>query len=350
MSVEMQDHAFVKENAAGLAIQKSRQSDPEAILARNLGPAFGEYRRRWRETDDFRQVPAWPLHLDVDTNYSCNLRCAMCPLGVPGHELPYGTRLLDKKLYARVIQEGADQGLCSIRLGLTGEPLLRGDIVEFVDIARRAGLLDIMLITNAMLLTPDMSGRLIDAGLTRLQVSIDAVTAPTYAQLRRGGDYETVINHVAGFIETRERAGVELPLLRVSFVRTAVNQHELEAFEDYWQPRADYVAIQEYADLVGTPESMALIPDDRKVIDQFRCPDPFQRMALFVNGDLFGCCSDHGRDYPWGNAFQDDVGTVWRSEVAARLRDLHRQGRWYDHPACRACGLASVARLPATAA
>jgi len=107
---------------------------------------------------------------------------------------------------------------------------------------------------------------------------------------------------------------------------------------------------EEYADLVGTPESMALIPPDRKVIDQFRCPDPFQRMALFVNGDLFGCCSDHGREYPWGNALQDDVGAVWRSEVASRLRDLHRQGRWYDHPACRACGLASVARLPATAA
>ncbi len=350
MTAEVQGHVFLKENAAGLAVQRSRRRDPEAVLTENLGARYVEYRRQWRRTEDFLSVPDWPLHLDVDTNYSCNLRCAMCPLGVPGRELPYGNRLLDKKLYARVIAEGAARGLSAVRLGLTGEPLLRGDILEFVDIAREAGLVDVMLITNGLLLTPDISRRLIGAGLTRLQVSLDAVTAETYARLRRGGNYQTVIRNVSAFIEARDRAGVELPLLRVSFVRTAVNAPELPAFEDFWQDRADYVAVQEYADLVGTPESRALIPADRREVPDFRCPDPFQRLALFVNGDLFGCCSDHGREYPWGNAHRDDIGRVWRSRAAEDLRALQARGEWYRHPACRACGLASVARLPNEAA
>jgi radical SAM protein with 4Fe4S-binding SPASM domain len=350
MTVEVQEHVFLKENAAGLAVQRSRLRDPEAVLTANLGDRYTAYRRMWRQSENFQIVPDWPLHLDVDTNYSCNLRCAMCPLGVPGREVPYGNRLLDKKLYARVITEGAARGLCAVRLGLTGEPLLRGDILEFVDLARRAGVVDIMLITNGLLLTPEISRRLIDAGLTRLQVSLDAVTAETYARLRRGGDFETVMNNVAGFLAARDEAGSDLPLLRVSFVRTAVNAPELDTFEDYWQDRADYVAVQEYADLVGTPESQALIPADRREVMDFRCPDPFQRLSLFVNGDLFGCCADHGREYPWGNAHRDEVGRVWRSRAAENLRDLQRQGRWYDHPACRKCGLASVARLPNEAA
>jgi radical SAM protein with 4Fe4S-binding SPASM domain len=350
MTVEMQDHVFLKENAAGLAVQHSRRWDPEAVLTENLGARYVEYRRQWRESEQFGAVPDWPLHLDVDTNYSCNLRCVMCPLGVPGRELPYGARLLDKRLYARVIEEGAARGLCAVRLGLTGEPLLRGDILDFVDIARRAGLVDIMLITNGMLLTPEISRRLIEAGLTRLQVSIDAVTAPTYAKLRRGGNFETVVRNVAGFLAARDEAGSDLPLLRVSFVRTAVNNHELEAFEDFWQDRADYVSVQEYADLVDTPESAALIPSDRREMTDFRCPDPWQRLALFVNGDVFGCCSDHGREYPWGNAFRDDIGHIWRSKAAETLRGLQQRGEWYRHPACRACGLASVARLPNEAA
>ncbi|MBU0513912.1 MAG: radical SAM protein [Proteobacteria bacterium] len=343
-------HWFVKENAAGLSIQRAPKLNPEKTIAGAVGERFNEYRREWQRTETFSYVPDYPLHLDVDTNYTCNLRCSMCPHGAPGKAIKYEHRLLDFNLYWDVIRDGAEKGLAAVRLGMTGEPLLRRDIVDFVDAARQAGLVDIMLISNGMLLTPELSSRLIDAGLTRLQVSLDAVTQETYQKLRQGGCLETVKNNIEEFLKIRDGIkGKDIPVLRVSFVRTSVNAHEQDAFEDYWEPHANYVSIQEYADLVGTPESMALIPADRKVIDEFRCPDPFQRMALFVNGDLFGCCSDHGREYPWGNAFQDDVGAVWRSDTAERLRDLHVQGHWWRHPACRACGLASVARLPAGA-
>ena len=340
------EHAFVKQNAAGLAVQRARRKNPEDILAQHLGQPFVDYRRRWKESESFETVPPFPIHLDVDTNYTCNLRCSMCPLGEAGRAVGYDVKSLDKDLYARVIEEGAKKGLASVRLGLTGEPLMRPDIIDFIDLAREAGLVDIMLITNGMLLTAGLSIRLINSGLTRLQVSIDAVTEDVYRQIRRRGSLDQVQRNIDSFLKLRRQSGQDLPLLRVSFVRTAVNLHQREEFEDLWHQKADYVSIQEYADLLGTPESRALFPDDRTRTTTFKCPDPFQRLALFVNGDLFGCCSDHGRTYPWGNANVDRIEDVWHSEAAKELREIHRHNRWYDHPACRECGVNSVAILP----
>jgi cyclic pyranopterin phosphate synthase len=53
--------------------------------------------------------------------------------------------------------------------------------------AREAGILDISLITNGSLLTPARAKALMEAGLTRLMVSVDAAPPKTKARGRPGG-------------------------------------------------------------------------------------------------------------------------------------------------------------------
>jgi radical SAM protein with 4Fe4S-binding SPASM domain len=122
----------------------------------------------------------------------------------------------------------------------------------------------------------------------------------------------------------------------------SLNTGEKDAFYDFWKERADYVSIQAYANILER-EDTAFFADQRPLAAAFRCPDPWQRMSLFVNGDLFPCCSDFGRLAPLGSARDTTVARVWSSESARRLRRLHRQGRWSEEPVCRRCALASTA-------
>ncbi|MFH1140040.1 MAG: radical SAM protein [Pseudomonadota bacterium] len=333
--------AFLQVDPTGRTVMVGAKKSPDQVMTKAFGEPYLDYRRAWAEAERFAKKTDWPLHLDVDVNVTCNLACVMCPLGQKKFPVPYDRKFLEFDLYRRVLTEGASRGLAALRLGVTGEPLLRPDISDFVRLARDLGVLDIMLITNGLLLTPEMSGTLMDAGLTRLMVSLDAIRPETYLRLRPGGNFQQTMANVMTFLELRNSRGRSLPLLRVSFVRTALNHGEQDEFKAFWESRADYLGFQEYSDLMETG-GPGLFPPDRRRTTDFRCADPWQRMSLFVNGDLFPCCSDFGRLRPIGNANRAGVEQAWKSEAAEKLRELHREGRWAEHPICRRCAAVST--------
>ena len=336
---------YEQSNDAQRAVLVGLNKSPDAVMRRRFGSAYDKYRQAWDRSGRFESIPDWPLHLDVDTNYTCNLNCVMCPLGTPGFPIDYQKKWLDFDLYRGVLTEGARRGLASVRIGLTGEPLLRPDIPDFIRLARDLGLIDIMLITNGVLLTWDMGRELIEAGLTRLMVSLDAVRPETYRRIRRGGQLERTVGNVLNFLDLRREMGRDLPLVRVSFIRMSFNEDEKNDFENFWQDRADYFSFQEYANILESPDT-DFFPSRPKKAERFRCPDPWQRLSLFVNGDLFPCCSDFGRLAPLGNARQTTVARLWHSSEAHRLRQLHQRGDWSADPICRRCAASSTAATP----
>lgn len=334
--------AYYQTNQTLRAALVAEKQSPDQVLEQAFGEPFVRYREKWRATERFELETPWPLHLDVDTNYTCNLRCIMCPLGQKGHDMGYAGRFLDFNLYEKVIREGVESGLRALRLGLTGEPLLRPDIIEFVSLARSLGVMDVMLITNGLLLDEERSRDLIESGLVRLHVSVDAATETTYQRIRRGGSLGTVTQNILNFLDLRNSMGLGLPLVRVSYVDMSLNAGERNAFYDFWKDKADYVSIQAYANILERGDT-AFFTEERTLTPSFRCPDPWQRMSLFVNGDLFPCCSDFGRLAPMGSALDTPVARVWQSPAARRLRRLQREGRWREEPVCRRCALASTA-------
>lgn len=292
--------------------------DPNQILIELLGPAFRTYRQAFARAEGGAR-PACPLHLDVDVTTACNLQCPMCPAGDAGHNFP-GFRkgcYLDRELYRRALSEGQSFGLPSVRLGMTGEPLLIPDIDQWVREAAEAGVLDISLITNGRLLTPEMSRRLIAAGLTRLMISVDAATAEVYGRVRPGGDWNLLMVNIKEFLRLRTEADSPLPLLRVSFVEMAANKADREDFLALFEPLADYISLQRYQNILGRSDT-DFSPEKKATSGGF-CAEPFARLALHADGGLFPCCSDFGRQKPLGNLVTGGLLATWQSEEAAFL-------------------------------
>ena len=170
---------------------------------------------------------------------------------------------------------------------------------------------------------------------------MDAALPETYNRIRPGGSLDAVQRNMDRFLDIREKSGNRLPLVRVSFIKMSLNWDEQKEFEKYWTDRADYLGFQEYANILER-RSTAYFAGPKPSAHGFRCADPWQRMALFVNGDLFPCCSDFGRLTPLGNANATSVKDIWRSRGAVRLREMHRLGQWQGHPSCARCVRASM--------
>ena len=126
--------------------------------------------------------------LRISVTPRCNFRCTYCdPLGM-GHKDPLGT--VSVQDVAHVVDAAVGLGMTSVRF-TGGEPLLRKELPEMIAHARAAGVEDIAITTNATLLKRRLP-ELLDAGLQRVNISLDAVDEAVFKQATGGGSSKPV--------------------------------------------------------------------------------------------------------------------------------------------------------------
>jgi MoaA/NifB/PqqE/SkfB family radical SAM enzyme len=149
-------------------------------------------------------------------------------------------------LYKKDFFGGKGVWIKSVRFNGLSEPLLSNDLAELITEAREHGVIDTFITTNAMLLNKETSRKLITSGLNHILVSIDGSTAKTYEKIRVGAHYPTVVENLYGLLEEREKLGSKLPLIRLTFVKMKINEHEINEFVENWINIVDYIGIAGY--------------------------------------------------------------------------------------------------------
>ncbi|NOZ28638.1 MAG: radical SAM protein [Chloroflexi bacterium] len=317
---------------------QSRHGDINEYLADILGEPFREYRRRWDQAHRLEVETEFPLYLSLETQLRCNFRCTMCTYSVPEEvrRLRYPERMSDA-LFDKIMEEASRHYCPSIGFNVLNEPLLDPKIIERIRKAVDAGFIDLRMNTNASLLTEEKAEQLVDSGLTRLYVGLDAVTPETYERVRIGGDYDAVMRNVLRFLEIREKKGKRLPILRVSFVRLAVNEHEIPQFIAYWFDKADMVTIQEYMPPVINEDFLAKHAKSKRIPRSYTCPQPFERLVIKGNGDMHPCCAQYNYKIRLGNLRDMSIYEAWHSDTMRTLRRHMKERTWEALPVCNVC-------------
>jgi cyclic pyranopterin phosphate synthase len=151
--------------------------------------------------------------LRVSLTDRCNLRCVYCMPAEGIHFRPPAELLQDDELI-QLVEIAAELGVEKIRL-TGGEPTVRAGIVGLVRrLAAIPGIKDIALTTNAILLEM-LAGPLADAGLTRVNVSLDTLDPEKFRRITRGGHVDRVLAGIAA----AEAAGLRPVKLNAVVVR-----------------------------------------------------------------------------------------------------------------------------------
>lgn len=162
-------------------------------------------------------------YLRVSVTDRCNLRCIYCmpPSGIPliarGHILSY------EEIRA-VVRAAAEVGITKIRL-TGGEPLVRARLPELVSMLSQVpGIEELSLTTNGTLLKRHAM-ELKQAGLTRVNVSLDTLKAGKFRDITRLGGLSTVLDG----IEAARTAGLHPVKVNMVVIR-GVNDDEVLDF------------------------------------------------------------------------------------------------------------------------
>ena len=135
--------------------------------------------------------------LRVSLTDRCNLRCSYCMPAEGLDWLPDETVLTDDEV-VRLIRIGVERlGIQEVRF-TGGEPLVRRGLVDIVRRTRELGSeLEISLTTNALGLSRTAQP-LADAGLDRINVSLDSIRPETFAEITRRDRMQDVLDGLAG--------------------------------------------------------------------------------------------------------------------------------------------------------
>jgi cyclic pyranopterin phosphate synthase len=185
-------------------------------------------------------------YLRISVTDRCNLRCIYC---MPAEGVAWRSHeeVLSFEEIERFAAVAVEEGISKIRL-TGGEPLVRRGIIDHIGRLRAiTGLEAIALTTNGTLL-PKMAPALAEAGLTRVNISLDSLNPDVYTHVTRGGRLEDAL---AG-VDAAFAAGMGPVKINCVVVRSL--DQDLFAFASMTLARPVHVRFIEYMPVGGESE------------------------------------------------------------------------------------------------
>src|SRR5215217_1882078 len=137
-------------------------------------------------------------YLRISVTDRCNFRCQYC--------MPENIEFKDKS-HILTLEEMLTFAEACLQLGVTkvrvtgGEPLVRRGVVKFVGWLKALGFEDVTMTTNGFLLEENLDG-LVEAGLDRINISLDTLQPEKFAFITRRNHFEKVWNAIMAALKT----------------------------------------------------------------------------------------------------------------------------------------------------
>ena len=237
-------------------------------------------------------------YLRVSVTERCNFRCQYCMPEKPFSWVPKENLLSFEELF-EFIKVAIDEGIKKVRI-TGGEPLLREDLDKFIKmIYDYEPSIDLAMTTNAFLLK-GVAQRLKDAGLSRINVSIDTLI-PSVAQDIAG---KNVLKNVLEGVDEALKVGLKVKVNMVPM--KTVNANEIKDVLEYCKKRNMSIRFIEYMEnehakegIAGlkSPELLSILNEAYEFEDEGfdgTSPSHYYRMS---DGYRFGIIEPYADDF-----------------------------------------------------
>lgn len=283
-----------------------------------------------------------PISISYEVSSYCNLRCNYCAHGAKEKAFPQ--MFLDMDLFKKSVDslKQFPQKIKNILFAVNGEPLTNPQVPEMIAYIKSQNVAEqVTLFTNAVLLTPEMGKRLVDAGLDLLRLSIQGITSAKYRELcGTPVDFEMLLGNVRTFYENKGNCRVFAKIVDKSFDEPGDEQTFYRLFGDI----CDEISVElivpirmevDYEGVCGKGDKNML---KQEIVSCFACPQPFYAMYVRSNGNVTPCClAASNSSLIVGNIRESGLDALWRSDVLWQIRKMQLARQRFSHPVCSTC-------------
>jgi radical SAM protein with 4Fe4S-binding SPASM domain len=296
-----------------------------------------------------------PFLLYVDPSSACNFRCQFCPTGHIDllKASGYRRRVMNLPLFEKLLSdlEAFPQALRVMRMNKIGEPLLNRNLPTMIRLAKESRRVQhIDFATNGSVLSPDLFISLVDAGLDRLNISLEGVSTEQYAEHAKVDfDFGKLVDQIRWFFPRRGNCE-----LTIKVPGNYLSAEDREKFFDLFGDYCDRIFVEELSPIwpefdlesrAGVKSSKTEGQYRETLEDKDVCTYIFYAMAINADGTVSACCPDWDQKLVVGDLRKETLRDIWHSPEMKKLRRLHLRGGRRENPICGACGHIKYAQI-----
>lgn len=127
-----------------------------------------------------------PYSIYIDPSNLCNFKCNFCAMQTSSKSKNIPKQCMSFNMLKKIIDDITKfkNKIKIIRMTVNGEPLFNKELPDMIAYAKEKGVADyIEIITNGSLLNKEFNRKLIDSGIDRIRISIEALDAKGYEEI-----------------------------------------------------------------------------------------------------------------------------------------------------------------------
>jgi len=304
-----------------------------------------------------------PFSVHIDVCSYCNFKCSFCfqadTLGKKEKDFPHGMMKMD--LFKKTVDDLKDfpDRIKKIKIGNHGEPTMHPDLPKHIKYARDSNVADIIeVFTNGSKLNPKLNRELVDAGLQRINISLEGLSSERYLKVAKAKiNWDEFLANIKDLYDYSRKNG-DL----VIYVKVVNNASELngktvfslsEDEKKYFYKTFGNIADEVYIEKI-VPQWAETQEDkqneleytgmyDQKTV-KYKKVCPFIFMYLHINHDgiVSPCTLDWPREVAIGDASKNTASEIWNGKKLKDLQIAQLKGERDQIKFCKDCSAPMV--------
>ncbi|MGD9731209.1 MAG: radical SAM/SPASM domain-containing protein [Desulfamplus sp.] len=287
-----------------------------------------------------------PFIINIDPSDICNFQCKFCPTGNKSlmkktHGRNHG--IMDFQLYKKIVDDISEfeKPIKVLRLYKDGEPFLNPKLAEMIEYAKSKKCIDrIDTTTNAVLLNPKTNIEIVEAGLDRINISIEGINTQQYWEFSKYKvDFYKLVDNIRHLYENKKQCEI---IIKIN--GDILSEEDKKKFYEIFGDIADGVYIEHIMscwpefELKDVKVNQEYGIYGQKIKEVIVCPYIFYSFSINSDGSASACFLDWARKLIIGDAKQQTVKDIWNGEALREFQRMFLMKKRKNHIICGNCG------------
>ncbi len=257
----------------------------------------------------------------IEPTTMCNYNCTICCHNKLTRKLEKMSFDLFKTLLDKITSQTDQYKFCTFS-GF-GEPLLDGTLDKKIAYAKRKKGLEVLMLTNASLLTMKKFKSLDALGVSSIRISFYGDSAGVYNKVHgvsRGKSFGALKELLTGICAAKRSTKI----LLTYNIEKGVNEDDAKSWIEYWKDKADLIEM-------WRPHNWVDGKDYRKVqkAKSKTCGRPFKGpLQVQVDGTVNMCCFDFDGKLTLGDLKTRTLDEIFNSSLFKKIVKCHETGNF----------------------
>lgn len=260
------------------------------------------------------------MRFEVTT--SCNYNCIICPRDKLTRKIETMSIDLFKKLFDKINSETNQYS--TLTFPGMGEPLLDKNLIKKINYAKKKKKnLDVLILSNGSLLTPDKFKEFENSGVSSIRISLYGNTSESYEAIHRCKSKNLFYKIRDNLLKISHLKKTTKLLLTLNVVN-GINDSIVNDWISFWGKKVDLIEVWHPHNWVNSKSYRKIQRNKIRT-----CSRPFiGPLQVQVDGTINMCCFDFNGALTIGDLKTQSLSEIFSTPIYMKIKNCHQNGNF----------------------